>query len=82
MPYHSMTEESREQVWDDGLHFTPYGYGVMGEYIANRLVELLNMNGRYVKTSELPELLEAQRKKKQAAETEGVKPSTETGESG
>ena len=41
MPYHSMSEENREQIWDDGLHFTPYGYNVMGDHIAKRLVDIL-----------------------------------------
>ncbi len=41
MPYHSMSEEDRDQIWDDGLHLTPYGYSVMGGHIAKRLVELL-----------------------------------------
>jgi hypothetical protein len=42
MPYHSMTdEESRDKIWDDGLHFTPHGYSVMGDHIASRLVELM-----------------------------------------
>lgn len=41
MPYHAMSKESRDDVWDDGLHFTPNGYGVMGEHIASRLVGLV-----------------------------------------
>ncbi len=42
MPYHSMTdEESRDAIWDDGLHFTEHGYSVMGDHIASRLVELV-----------------------------------------
>ena len=49
MPYHSMSEESREKIWDDGLHFTPYGYSVMGGHIANRLVDIL---GTMVKEDE------------------------------
>ena len=38
--YHSMSEETRDEIWDDGLHLTPKGYSVMGEHIANRLLEL------------------------------------------
>jgi lysophospholipase L1-like esterase len=41
MPYHTMSKESRDDIWDDGLHFTPKGYGVMGNHIANRLIELV-----------------------------------------
>lgn len=41
MPYHSESKETREEIWDDGLHFTPYGYNVMGDYIAQCLVKLL-----------------------------------------
>jgi hypothetical protein len=42
MPYHSMTdEESRDEIWDDGLHFTEHGYSVMGDHIASRLVDLV-----------------------------------------
>ena len=36
-----MSEESREAIWGDGLHFTPHGYGVMGDHIADRLVKLV-----------------------------------------
>jgi lysophospholipase L1-like esterase len=41
MPYHGESEENRKEIWDDGLHFTPYGYNVMGDFIAQRMVELL-----------------------------------------
>jgi hypothetical protein len=42
MPYHSMTdEENRDEIWDDGLHFTQRGYSVMGDHIASRLVDLV-----------------------------------------
>jgi hypothetical protein len=42
MPYHSMTDEkSRDEIWDDGLHFTEHGYSVMGNHIAKRLVDLV-----------------------------------------
>lgn len=42
MPYHSLSSTERVDIWDDGLHMTPYGYGVMGELIANRLAELIS----------------------------------------
>ena len=33
MPYHSMGEEERERIWDDGLHFTPEGYERVGRLV-------------------------------------------------
>jgi hypothetical protein len=36
-----MSEESRGNIWDDGLHFTPNGYDVMGDHIGKKLVELV-----------------------------------------
>jgi len=41
LPYYTMDEERREQIWDDGLHLTDNGYDFMGELIAERLLELL-----------------------------------------
>jgi hypothetical protein len=42
MPYHSMAnEESRDETWDDGLHFTQHGYSIIGDHIASRLVDLM-----------------------------------------
>ncbi|EED13748.1 conserved hypothetical protein [Talaromyces stipitatus ATCC 10500] len=41
IPYHTMDEQRREQIWDDGLHFTDKGYDLMGEIIAVRLLEIL-----------------------------------------
>ncbi|KAG0650846.1 hypothetical protein D0Z07_2285 [Hyphodiscus hymeniophilus] len=41
MPYHSMSEQEREEVWDDGLHFTPRGYEVMGEFVTRRMLEII-----------------------------------------
>lgn len=50
MPYHSMTdEESRDEIWDDGLHFTEHGYSVMGDHIASRLVDLVAESQRLTK---------------------------------
>jgi lysophospholipase L1-like esterase len=36
-----MPEEQRKRIWDDGLHFRDEGYDLMGELIADRLLELL-----------------------------------------
>ncbi|GAM43934.1 hypothetical protein TCE0_060f19153 [Talaromyces pinophilus] len=41
IPYHDMNEQRREEIWDDGLHFTDKGYDLMGEVISERLLELL-----------------------------------------
>ncbi|KAE8444691.1 hypothetical protein EG329_014348 [Mollisiaceae sp. DMI_Dod_QoI] len=41
VPYRGMSEEERKIVWDDGIHFTPAGYDLVGSRIAKRLVELL-----------------------------------------
>lgn len=41
IPYHSMDEAERKEIWDDGLHLTPKGYERMGELIGERLAELI-----------------------------------------
>ena len=41
IPYFSMPEEERRAIWDDGTHFTPRGYDLMGTIIAARVVELV-----------------------------------------
>ena len=42
-------EKSRDEIWDDGLHFTEYGYGVMGAHIAKQLVDLVAEGPRQTK---------------------------------
>jgi lysophospholipase L1-like esterase len=42
IPYHSMEETEREEIWDDGLHFTPKGYERMGGFVAERLIEIIS----------------------------------------
>ena len=37
-----MPEEKRKEIWDDGVHFTEKGYDLMGDIIAERLVELIS----------------------------------------
>ncbi|KAL8652389.1 MAG: hypothetical protein Q9226_004292 [Calogaya cf. arnoldii] len=39
--YSEMSEEMRKIVWDDGLHFKPAGYDMMGDVVADRLLEVL-----------------------------------------
>ena len=41
MPYHSLTEDQKDEIWDDGLHFTSKGYERMGELVAERLLEIM-----------------------------------------
>lgn len=36
-----MPEEERDEIWDDGLHFTPAGYERVGRLVAERLIEIL-----------------------------------------
>jgi len=43
MPYHSLSAAEREEVWDDGLHFTPKGYERIGNAVAERLIEILGV---------------------------------------
>ncbi|KAI4253367.1 MAG: hypothetical protein LQ352_003723 [Teloschistes flavicans] len=40
VPYTSMHPELRRKVWDDGLHFQPTGYDMIGDAIADRLLEI------------------------------------------
>lgn len=41
MPFHSLTEDQKVELWDDGLHFTPQGYDMIGTLVTERLLELL-----------------------------------------
>lgn len=41
IPYATLDEDTREKLWDDGLHLTGQGYKVMGDVIAVRLFEIL-----------------------------------------
>jgi hypothetical protein len=41
IPYHSLTEDQRDDLWDDGLHMTPAGYNRMGQHIADALIRLI-----------------------------------------
>ncbi|TVY48986.1 hypothetical protein LOCC1_G000783 [Lachnellula occidentalis] len=42
IPYHSMSEEERKEIWDDGLHFTAKGYARMGRGVGERVVEIMS----------------------------------------
>jgi hypothetical protein len=38
IPWENMPEKKRREIWDDGVHFTEKGYGLMGRTIAKKLV--------------------------------------------
>ena len=38
-----MEEAERDLIWDDGLHFTKAGYERMGRFVAERLIELIEL---------------------------------------
>ncbi|RDW84422.1 hypothetical protein BP6252_02012 [Coleophoma cylindrospora] len=41
IPWASMDDEQRALIWDDGVHFTPQGYDLLGSMLADRIVELV-----------------------------------------
>ncbi|KAL8759382.1 MAG: hypothetical protein Q9199_000817 [Rusavskia elegans] len=41
IPYAGMSQETRKIVWDDGLHFKPAGYDMIGDAVADRLLEII-----------------------------------------
>ncbi|KAI4115488.1 MAG: hypothetical protein LQ345_003917 [Seirophora villosa] len=41
VPYWGMEAGKRRRVWDDGLHFKPEGYDLLGEKVGGRLLEIL-----------------------------------------
>ncbi|KAH8820419.1 SGNH hydrolase-type esterase domain-containing protein [Xylogone sp. PMI_703] len=44
MPYWNMTEDQRQVLWDDGVHFTTEGYDLMGSIVSDRLFEIVSEN--------------------------------------
>ncbi|KAL8823367.1 MAG: hypothetical protein Q9170_008366, partial [Blastenia crenularia] len=44
VPYSAMSEEMRKKIYDDGLHFKPAGYDMIGDAIADRMLEVLGKN--------------------------------------
>ncbi|PKY05169.1 SGNH hydrolase [Aspergillus campestris IBT 28561] len=45
IPYHASSEEFKEKMWDDGLHLTPHGYDLVGNEVADHLIELIQSSG-------------------------------------
>jgi len=42
LPYDSLSDEEKEELWSDGMHPTEKGYDLMGKLFANRLTELIS----------------------------------------
>lgn len=34
-------EGEQDRIWDDGLHFTAVGYGMVGDVVAEKIMDLL-----------------------------------------
>lgn len=43
--YHNLSPERRQQLFDDGIHMTVYGYEVLGDYIAQGLIDAMGLAG-------------------------------------
>lgn len=41
MPYNSLSDEKKKELWSDGMHPTEAGYDLMGTAFAKRLSELI-----------------------------------------
>lgn len=41
LPYHSLSESERKNIWDDNLHFTKNGYDRFGEIVFTTLIEIM-----------------------------------------
>ncbi|KAK5655390.1 hypothetical protein OQA88_5660 [Cercophora sp. LCS_1] len=41
VPFFGMSEEDREKYWDDGVHFKPAGYDLVGKEVGMGLVKIL-----------------------------------------
>lgn len=42
LPYDSLSDEEKEELWSDGMHPTEKGYDLMGRFFAKRLSELIS----------------------------------------
>ena len=45
VPWGAMGEGERKLVWDDGLHFTERGYGIIGEVTGRFILGMLGVEG-------------------------------------
>ncbi|CAG8952321.1 hypothetical protein HYFRA_00001066, partial [Hymenoscyphus fraxineus] len=41
IPYESLGEEEKKELWGDGLHYSSKGYDLMGRLLAERIIELV-----------------------------------------
>lgn len=41
IPWPTEDTDEQKRIWDDGLHFTSIGYNMMGDVVADRLIDLL-----------------------------------------
>ncbi|KAL6717541.1 hypothetical protein ACLMJK_005456 [Lecanora helva] len=41
IPWTGMDEKERTKIWDDGVHLTKEGYELMGDTIADRLIDIV-----------------------------------------
>ncbi|KAL8980179.1 MAG: hypothetical protein Q9205_004666 [Flavoplaca limonia] len=48
--YAKTSSEMRKAIWDDGLHFKPAGYDMIGDAIADRLLEVIETGYRISQT--------------------------------
>ncbi len=44
IPYKTMSESDRKVFWSDDTHFTQAGYNLMGDVVADRLIDLIQGN--------------------------------------
>ena len=42
IPWSGMSEPKRKRIWDDAVHLTKEGYELMGDAIADRLIQIVN----------------------------------------
>ena len=54
IPFASLDEATRYDLWDDGVHLTSKGYQKMGDAIAVRLFEILQEQGKQERTASMP----------------------------
>jgi lysophospholipase L1-like esterase len=46
-PYWNLTDEQRNELWDDGVHPNNIGYDVIGSLLADRLKDLISESERF-----------------------------------
>ena len=46
IPWTGMSQDDRQRIWDDGVHLKKIGYQLMGDTIADRLIEIVKEPSR------------------------------------